>query len=173
MISLGYKRLPEHFDPGNKLFSWTAYDYHPHQRGVLWYIVFCGVFLVLSAWAIWTDPQWGWLVAFTFFVAMSAYFKAHANGDETHEIHVFEKALMIDTKQLIPFEKLSGYWFIHDENVAVINFQVKSKHDQKLSLQMGEKLPEWFRSVLDPTPLKELEDQKESLLDLWIRVLKL
>lgn len=173
MLSLGYTRVPQHFDPGSKIFSWTACDYHPHERGRLWYILFCSVFVFLSFWAIWTDPTWGWMVAFTFFIAMAAYFKAHANGDETHEIHVFEKALMIDTKQLIPFEKFSGYWFVHDENVSVINFQVKSKHDQKLTLQMGDKLPEFFRYKFLETKLAELEDQNESLLDLWIRVLKL
>jgi hypothetical protein len=173
MLSLGYRRIPEHFKPGKKIFSWTACDYHPHKRGTLWYVLFCGIFLLGSIWAIWNDPKWGWLVAFTFFVAMAAYFKEHANGDETHEIHVFEKALMIDTAQLIPFDTFSGYWFAYDETVSTINFQVKSKHDQKITLQMGDKLPEFFRYKLAKTSLEELEDQKESLLDLWIRVLKL
>ena len=173
MLLLGYTKIPEHFKPGEKIFSWTAYDYHPHKRGVLWYVMFCAVFLGGSGWAIWNDPAWGWLVAFTFFVAMAAYFKAHANGDETHEIHAFEKALMIDTNQLIPFEKFSGYWFVFDENVSVINFQLRSKHDQKFSLQMGDKFPEYFRTKFNTTQLVELEDKTESLLDLWIRVLKL
>ncbi len=169
----GEQQITKQFSPGEEIFSWQALDYHPHQRGIIWYIVFCLVFFGGAIWAMITDPQWGWLMALPFFLVAAVYFLAHQKGAEKHEIQVFEKGIFIDRK-FFPLEKFAGFWILYDETVAIINLQVKTKFRKyNLSLQMGEHEPDFFRENFRQVGLSELEDEHESLLDLWIRVLKL
>ncbi len=112
------------------------------------------------------------MMAFSLFIAVSVYFFVHRKGDEEHGIHVFEKGILVDRKYF-PMEKLEGYWFLSDSTVNVLNLQLAGKGNRKISLQMGDKTQDFFRSEFKNTALSELPDKKESLLDLWIRALKL
>jgi hypothetical protein len=106
-------------------------------------------------------------------LAAAVYFYAHRKGNESHEIKVFERGLFIDQK-FFPTENFAGFWVLYDETVAMINLQVESKHRKyKIALQMGDKTPDFFRENFAKINFPELEDAKESLLDLWIRALKL
>ena len=162
--------LKKPFNPGRKVFGWEAHDYHPHKHGALWIIIFSTILFGGALWAILTNGDW--LMAFTFFIIAGLYFWTHRKGTEMHQIQVFEGGVLVDQK-LFPLEKLEGFWFVYDETVSVINFQLKSKYDQKISLQMGEMGPDFFRQNFARIGLEELPDKKESLLDLWIRALKL
>jgi len=161
------------FDPGMEVFDWTAHDYHPHQRGIVWYVVFCSILLGGAIWSMVSDPEWGWLMASTFFLAAAVYFYAHRKGEESHEIRVFERGLFVDNK-FFPTGNFAGFWVLYDETVAMINFKFKSeRRNHKISLQMGNELPEFFRENFAKIDLPELVDEKESLMDLWVRALKL
>jgi hypothetical protein len=162
------QRSPEQIT-GEKIFSWTALSYHPHNRGIVWYVVFCILFFGSAIWAL---VKGDFMMAFSLFIAVSVYFFVHRKGDEEHEIHVFEKGILVDRKYF-PMEKLEGYWFLSDSTVNVLNLQLEGKGNRKISLQMGNKEADDFRSEFKNTTLSELPDKKESLLDLWIRALKL
>jgi hypothetical protein len=159
------------FDPGNSLFTWEAYDYHPHQRGWVWLLVFCAITFGGALWALWSGD---WIMALTFFVVAAVYFYTHRQGNEVHQVHLTEKGILIDGRDFFYWEKLAGYWFIYDETVSVINFQFDDqKRDRKISLQMGEVEPDTFREIFEKADFTELTNKKESLMDLWIRALKL
>ncbi len=159
-------------EPGQKVFSWESYNYHPYRRGVIWMIIFCSLFFGCSIWAIWTDPKWGWLTAFTFLITAASYFFAHRNGNEKHQIDFFEKGFCIDQKKLFLWQDYVGYWFVYDESVAVVNLATE-KNSRKISLQMGEVSLDEFRKIFEKLELPELTEKKEGLVDLWIRALKL
>ena len=164
---------PAKFDPGTEIFSWIAFDYHPYQRGIVWYVVFCSILFGGAVWSMISDPKWGWLMGLSFFLAAAVYFYAHRKGEESHEIRVFERGLFIDNK-FFPMENFAGFWVLYDETVAMINFKFKSKRrNHKISLQMGNELPEFFRENFAKVNLLELEDEHEKIIDLWIRALKL
>jgi len=156
-------------NPGEKIFSWVAFNYHPHKRGWIWYAIFCTLFFGSALWALMSGD---WVMAFTLFVAVAVYFFVHRKGDEDHEVQVFENGILIDRK-FIEKERIEGYWFVYDQTVSVLNFQLSGKGDRKISLQMGEHNPDFFRSEFKLTKLEELFEQRESLMDLWIRALKL
>ncbi len=158
------------FQPGEEVFSWEAFDYHPHQRGWLWITLFC---LILFGGALWALLSGGdWVMAFTFFVVAAVYFWAHRQGDEVHHIRVFERAVVID-QQLVPLEDLSGFWFVYDQGVSVVHLQFKKGQDRKISLQMGSNDPHFFRLGFEQVDLLELSEKRENLIDLWVRALKL
>jgi len=155
--------------PGEKIFSWTALNYHPHNRNWVWYTVFCVIFFGSALWALVSGD---WIMAFALFIAVAVYFFVHRKGDEEHEVTVFEKGILVDRKYF-PMEKFAGYWFVCDETVSVINLQLSGKGDRKITLQMGDNNRDFFKSGFKLTELEELSDKRESLIDLWIRALKL
>ena len=73
----------------------------------------------------------------------------------------------------MPRERVTGFWFVYDKTVSVLNLQLMSKRDEKIMLQMGEYAPDFFREKLTELGYKEILNKKESLTDLWIRALKL
>ncbi len=158
---------------GISLFSWVAHDYHPHQRGILWYIVFSIAFGGTAAWAFFADEHFGWITSFCILMVAAIYFWTHRNGNEDHEIIGFEKGILIDGRTFFNWDKFEGYWFVYDETVAVVNFEFKGGKGKKITLQLGSVTPEELRVPLKALMLAELPEKKESLLDLWIRALKL
>jgi hypothetical protein len=154
---------------GEQVFSWTALNYHPHKRGWKWIAMFCVVFFGSAIWAL---TKGDWIMAFALFLAVAVYFLVHRNGDQEHEVMVFEKGILIDQKYF-PMEKFEGYWFVYDQTVSVLNLQISGKGDRQIALQMGDKDPDFFRTEFQSTKLEELLEKKESLIDLWIRALKL
>lgn len=169
-IDLGNGRS---LDIGKEILSWTAHDYHPHQRGWIWTTLFSLVFFGGAVVSIWTDPQWGWVSAFAFFIAAAVFFLVHRKGQIDHHAIIFQACLTIDDHTLYTWDSFEGYWFVYDETVSVINFEFAKKKDQKITLQMGTKLPEDFRKALSKVGLEEMPEKEESLIDLWSRALKL
>ena len=161
------------YDSGKKLFSWTAHDYHPHDRGIAWYIGFSVIFFGIALWALIADPRWGWVTAFSLCIAAAVYLFIHRDGDRDHEVQVYEKGLLVDNKNFIHWDKFAQFWFAYDSTVAIINFDLKKTPEVPKKLQMGEITPDKFREILGMVDLPEAEGKEESVLDLWIRVLKL
>ena len=157
------------FNPGEELFAWEAYDYHPHERGILWMIMAGIVLFGSSAFFIITEPKMGWITVLCFFIVAMIYFWTHRNGNEIHQVQIFEQGLLIDQRKFLPWERFSGYWFVYDPTVSVINFQYDSKRDQKITLQMGYVEPDKFREIFDQINFPELKDMKKDILELWIR----
>ena len=157
------------FDPGEILTAWDAYDSYPHKRGILWFVVFCSV---LFGGAVWAIAQNDWIMALTFFSSAAVYFWVHRNGTEVHHITACEEGFFVD-QQFLPKQKIKGYFFVFNETVAVVYFELQGKPVRRIKIQMGEGKPEHFRVLFDLMKIPELPDRKEPLGDLWIRVLKL
>lgn len=166
------KSVSTEINAGNLLFEWEAPDYIRYNRGWLWYFVFCLVLFGSGAFFVITDPKWGWLPGLVFFSVAALYFWKHLDQNRTHIIRVFEHVVFID-KTPIPSEKIEGFWFVSDPTVSIINLEISGKKGFKISLQMGGKSQEFFRKGFEEAKIKELKDKKESLLDIWVRALKL
>ena len=163
----------QNYNPGEEIFSWIAHDYHPHERGTLWYIIFSFIILGISLWSFFSDPKWGWVTSSTILMFAAMYFYVHKDGNQDHKISCFERGILIDGKQYIDWDKFEGFWFIYNETASILNFEYIGNKNQRLTLQMGDNLPEFFQTNLKSLNLIELENKKEAILDLWIRALKL
>lgn len=159
------------FDPGKLVFDWQAYDSHPHQRGMIWKIVFSLIIVGISTWAVITDPSWGWLTALAFLLVGGLFFWVHRRGPEVIAISVHTGGIFVN-RTFFPKEAIEGFWFTFDETVAVVNLELRQKN-HPVAIQMGANDPEFFRQNFEKMDLPELEDKKESVLDLWIRTLRL
>lgn len=167
--------LPEQqsLNMGNPIFAWRSFDHQPYHRGWLWYVLFCGVLFGGAFWAVFTDPQWGWLMALTFFVAAAVYFWSHRNGNELHDITVYEQGILVGESKFIAKGKIAGYWFVYEPGVEILTLELRGKNKKEILLQMGNLEPDFFREHLTTFGIEELEDRHEKNIDKWIRVLKL
>ncbi len=161
------------YNPGEEIFSWVAHDYHPHERGALWYIIFSIIILSISIWSLISEPEWGWITSATILIFAATYFYVHKDGHKDHEIRCFERGILIDGRRYIDWDEFEGFWFIYNETAAILNLEYKGNKDQRVVLQMGANLPDIFQEKLRSLDLIELEDRKEALSDLWVRALKL
>ncbi len=169
--------LPTYFikhkqNPGKKIFSWTACNYHPHKRSNLWRIVFGGIIIAIAVvFMLVFDDFFSTLLILG---SVCTYVFIHREGHEKHNIDIFTVGILVDNSVFFTWKQFCGYWFVFDESVSIINFELIGGKNKKLSLQMGHINPEEFRKLfMSIDGFIELEYKKESVLDLWIRVLKL
>lgn len=160
------------FDPGKEIFSWNAHDYHPHKRGMVWIVVFSLFMFGVAAWSYLADPETGWITSLTLLLALSLYFYMHRNGEEHHDISVFENGVFID-QFFVSRSELEGYWFVYDETASLLHLERKGKYVRPIQLQMGNVAPDIFRQVFSNLELEELTQKQESVIDLWVRALKM
>ncbi len=160
---------------GKKLINWSAPDYHPHERGLLWHIGFCGVMFGSAIFFLWWDKEWGWVSAFTFCFVAAVYFWIHRDAEREHEIEIFENALILDKRNIFPWDKFRGYWILDDIHARLLVFEYSVKRSDRVILQLEEISNSKIHKVLDKANIEELpkNSQKEALTDLWIRALKL
>ena len=163
----------QNIEPGQPILSWRAFDHQPVQRGWGWYSVFVGILFGGSVWAVWTDPQWGWLMAFTFFALAAVYFWSHRGGNELHDTTIFEKGIVIGDRVFLPKEKIAGYWFVYESGVEILKLELHGRNHRIISLQMGGLEPDFFREQFSKFGIEEIQDREEALLDKWIRIFKL
>jgi len=122
--------------------------------------------------AVWALLNGDWIMALTFFIAVSMYFWVHRNGDEEHVVTIRKNGIQVD-KRYFSIEKFIGYWFVYDQTVSVVNLQMEGGASKKITLQMGKNTPDIFRKNFAILGLKEIPNKKESLVDMWVRALKL
>lgn len=165
------KKTPKTIDPGELLFAWEARDHHPPVRGWLWNTVFYSIMLGIAMYALWERD---WITAFTFLLATVIYYFFSNKINMVDHVGIYRYYLQVN-KRFYLMRDFEGYWFIYNQQqrVALINFQLKRKSDQKITLQMGDVKPEVFEKVLAVVGLPELEDREERVLDMWIRLLRL
>jgi len=160
---------PQQPNIGAAIGKWTAYDYHPHKRSWIWIAIFALIIFGIGGYSLYTGE---YITAISFFLVACIYFWIHRNGDKVHEVVVFEKGIFID-KSFLPLANIAGYWFVYNESASILQLELKKKGTPTISLQMGSYTPTVFREMFEELDIPELEDRKESLLDLWIRALKL
>ncbi|HEY5714098.1 MAG TPA: hypothetical protein VIT68_01985 [Candidatus Gracilibacteria bacterium] len=160
------------FNPGKKILQWEPYDYHPHQRGILWFVFMSAFVFGSAAWSyFYTDL--GWIPAGCILLTAALYFWTHRNGHRTHEVVIFEEGILVDKDHFFPWSMFKGYWVLYDQHSSLIHFQRTGKRDNKVSIQLGHLTKNKIIQVMGQTSLPFLPEYSENLLDLWIRALKL
>jgi len=163
----------ESFNPGRLLFEWTAFNYHPHDRGIIWYFLFCFVIIGTSIYSWYADATWGLLTTLSILFCAVFYLIVHKDH-HTHVIRLFERGLIIDEATFISWKRITGYWVLYDEYISVIKFVERKKgHETTYTLQLGKVSLEELTSVMKYLDISYLDEYEESTVDLWLRVLKL
>ncbi len=159
---------------GKKLLSWYAPDYHPYEKGIVWYTIFLLFIFGCSVFFIFWDPEWGWVSAFTFCFVAAVYIMAHKDGHKMHHIEITERCLLFDDVNCFPWRQFKGYWIMDDHGARVIHFEIENVNFVKrITLQLEDTDEKKLEKAMEKVKMKHLEDQEEHFLELWSRVFKL
>lgn len=173
-LELGQKR--SHETRGQRRYAWRAEDHHhlSRERGLLWGVFFLSLFLGMAWLSVWMDPQWGWVSSLCFLVVGILYLWTHWDGHKEHEIVFYDYGFCVDDGHFFAWEEVTGYWFLYDDYIRAVNIELRHRSQTlKIQLQLGDLDPGEVRSELGRFGITELENKKESLLDLWGRAFKL
>jgi len=161
---------------GKPKYQWKTFDYYPHQRGMLWYLIagIISIGIIIAFFFLNDDFLNRWLSIGSFLVGIIVYAFIHRENLATHDLYLFSKGVAID-KNWYEWKQFTGFWFIIDNGVSVVNLEliIKEKKTKTLTLQLANEDPEELQNILEEMGLQILPDEKETITNLWLRILKL
>lgn len=160
---------------GKPMYEWITFDYHPHNRGWLWYVITTMIIvaILISLFFLSEDVVSRWISILSFVIGVSAYAYIHRKSQAVHRIFLFSKGILID-RSWYEWEQFHGFWFILDRGTTVLNLEVKDNGKTKnISLQLGDQPSDKISKILTDLGLDFLPDHKEPVIDLWLRILKI
>jgi hypothetical protein len=107
-------------------------------------------------------------------VGIIVYAFIHRENLATHDLYLFSKGIAID-KNWYEWKQFTGFWFIVDNGISVVNLEliIKESRTKTLTLQLANEDPEELQNILEEMGLQILPDEKETVTNLWLRILKL
>ncbi len=158
---------------GKKLVSWKALDYHPYERGIGWYITF-GLLTFGTALVIFfTDPASSGVPVASICLIAAFYLWVHREGEEEHEISLFENGITIGDGGLIPWQRFDGYWFIEDQHSRLLVLESNIWNQDRVRILLGKNKTAKIINAMEKIKLKRMRGKRENGFDLWSRVLRL
>lgn len=152
---------------GEKHLSFIAYDHHPHIRGIWWMVGFCTFFFGIALGFLFFAQDV--IGAFTFFLIAAIYFFVHMRGNQTVRVTLYEHGLLIED-DFFPWKDCTGYYLLLDEKMDMAHFVIGKRI---IPVQLHGVAPRTLEKTLEELGVEHLEGRKESVLDMWIRILKL
>lgn len=138
-----------------------------HERGKKWYI-FAGIFIiVIIGYSVISQA---WTFTFVSVLTCMVYFATHKKSPLEKEIQIFETGFKFEGN-FIPWKSCSGFWFKEHNGYTDLHI-VKNNHNRGIVIQTGSLTVMELRKALS-TYSQELVDQKESVLDIIIRICKI
>lgn len=159
--------------PGKKLVSWKAFDYHPYERGIGWYISF-GLLTFGSALVIYLmDPASSAVPVASICLIAAFYLWVHRDGEVEHDITIFENGIKVANGRVMPWREFNGYWFLEDHHSRLLVLESTVWNRDRIRLLLGESKTERIMKAMEQADVEYLPDQKEAGFDLWSRVFRL
>lgn len=158
---------------GKKLVSWQSLDYHPYERGIGWYISF-GLLTFGTALVIFiTDPATSGIPVACICLIAAFYLWVHREGEEEHEVSLFENGIAIGEGALMPWKQFDGYWFIEDEHSRLLVLESEIWNQDRVRILLGKNKTDKIISAMEKIELERMGDKRENGFDLWSRVFRL
>ena len=149
--------LPHHF---------ISYNAYPVVRTRAWYMIFI-TFISLLILLFIVSKEYFSSVMIVLITTSYLYLRK----EESAKTVIMSDAGVLIDDMIYDITTLKGYYFIHGPQVSKL-YLVRHRMSD-IRIYMGLETPDTIRHVFQQMNINELIDRKESLFDLWIRVLKL
>jgi len=161
------KDIPSHFD--KTIISWTAPEYVIHERGIIWKITMSLIVVVSAVLGVYYDA-WTFSLAIVSFAFV--YYLIHIEHPRNIEIKISNVGIQVGLRKY-PFARIKGFWMIYEPPfVSTLNLRVEGGILADLTIQLNGESPAQIRSFL-LSKIPEFTDKKESLSDIFLRILKI
>jgi hypothetical protein len=158
---------------GKRLYSWKAFDYHPYQRGIGWYITF-GLLTFGTALVVYiNDPASSSVPVACICLVSAFYLWVHREGEFEQPITLYQKGIEVGDHKLIPWNNFKGYWFLEDDHSRLLVLESEKWDQDRVRILLGDSHSERISQAMDKIDLSHLTDKKENSFDLWSRVFRL
>lgn len=165
-------RAPKRFY-GEALYQWRAFDYHPYQRGIGWYISF-GLLTFGTALIIFlSDPASSGVPVACICLTAAFYLWVHRDGEVEHDITLYENGIEVGDGSYIAWKNFDGYWFLEDDHSRMLVLESQRWNQDRVRILLGEAGKHKINQIFEMVGLEHLNDRKETQFDLWSRVFRL
>lgn len=172
------KRTVHHLDPkktfyGHKFMSWKALDYYPYERGIGWYISFSSLTFGSALIIFLMDPVSSSVPVASICIIAAFYLWVHREGENEHQISLYENGIEIGESSFITWKNFKGYWFIEDHHSRLLVLESDKWNQDRIRILLGNGKTEKINRAMEKIGMKLLADKKENGFDLWSRVFRL
>ncbi len=158
---------------GKKLVSWKAFDYHPYERGLGWYISF-GLLTFGTALIIFLmDPESSGVPVACICLMAAFYLWVHREGENEQTITLYENGITIGDYDLMSWKRFDGYWFLEDQHSRLLVLESDAWNQDRIRILLGKYKTDKIVRAMERIELKHLADKSENGFDLWSRVFRL
>lgn len=165
-----YQREEEIQPPNEPVFSWTFLEYHPHERGMVWWVVFWILSIGLVAYAGYTK---NFLFAVIILIFDVIILFRHHQQPESIECKVYDHGVMLGDRH-IPWKQVKKFWIAYDPpEVKRLYFTHDSGFQHTTTVSIEEQNPIELREFLKQYLIEDLDQEDEHLTDTLSRLLKI
>lgn len=153
----------------NARISWIAPESYRHERGIIWKIV---MGLILTA-TVGLGIYYGaWTFSLALATAVIVYFILHKDGPKDVKIIISDMGVKVGNRKY-SYNNIKGFWVVYEPpRTKTIYIKVTNDLALDIPLLLEDQDPSEVRKYLIQR-IPELENQGESLIDIYQRLLKL
>lgn len=160
---------PEH-PGGDPVFAWSFLEYHPHERGRRWWIVFWILSIGLVAYAGYTKNVLFAVIILIFDVII--LFR-HYEKPGMLECEVYDHGVIVGARY-IPWKHVKKFWIAYDPpHVKRLYFTHSAGFHHLTSISLEDENPIELREFLKQYLVEDLDQEDEHLTDTLSRLLKI
>ncbi|MBM3231468.1 hypothetical protein FJZ28_04035 [Candidatus Peregrinibacteria bacterium] len=153
--------------PEDPVLQWYAPQHLHQERGLLWYIGACVVVLGSLLYSILSG---GWTFTVLIVAITGIYWKTHTHAPADKRMRIWKRGYAIgDT--FTEWNECRGYWILRGKNFARLTIERK-KGGNPVSILTGPISAFSLHEILAEF-IEELPDGRESVVDMFIRILKI
>lgn len=151
------------------LISWKAAEYLRTPKGWLWYLIAGSINLALLAYAWWTAS---WTMGIVFVVLPIVFLLEHSKKPKQVEVRISAYGIQFGQIKLA-YSQIRAFWILHEPPyVDELHLATENRLHPEVTIPLMGVDPTLLRQYL-VTQIPEREGQKQSLLDILVRFLRL
>ncbi len=151
------------------IIGWTAPEYIQHEKGLKWFIAAGIIILILVVYGILAD---NWTLSIALVLAAAVYVMVHGQTPGDVKVVVSKTGIKVGEREY-PYQNIKYFWIIYKPpKVKTLNLQTNSKFLPDITIQLGDQDPAELRTFL-LMHIREREGKEETLVDSFLRILKL
>lgn len=155
-------------NPGKELLGWDIVEGHTHERGVIWYVLACGIGIAMLIYAIVVrNFLFGFILVMVGIIMATHSMRPAAQ----YRCVCSENGMTIGTR-FYPWKDIEKFWLLIRSDVKMLYLEFGGLRP-RLPVPLQESDPEQLRQILTQYIEEDTTNSEEPMSDWIVRVLKI
>lgn len=160
----------EEIDAGDSLFSWSTWEYPPHERSRRWYLVAGILAIFFIVYSIYTE---NFLFAVIILMMGVLVLVTGLRRPDRIDVHVTTLGLVIGS-DFHSYKEIKDFSIIYEPpDVKLLYVDFESRLHPMVAVPLEEADPNMLREALLPYVFENIDRESEGLTELFRRVYKI